>query len=125
MGTWGSGNFDNDHALDYLANVCDPLVEKLSDIVQDPSLAEADEDGWVECMVAVEILTLLSKNHISKKLTPQLVTECRDIVLREWLASIDGLDPDPDHKAERPVVIKQTFDKLLTIVEGWQRFLNR
>ena len=121
MGTWGSGNFDNDHALDYLASVCEPLVNKLSDIIENPSLAEADEDGWIECLVAVEILTLLGEHYTSAKLTPQLVTECRDIVLTEWLASIDELDPDPDHKAERPVVIQQSFDKLLAIVEGWQR----
>ncbi|MGI4872671.1 MAG: DUF4259 domain-containing protein [Janthinobacterium lividum] len=120
MGTWGSGNFDNDHALDYLAQVCEPLVEKLTDIVENPSLAEADEDGWIECLVAVEILTLLSKQYTSEKLTPQLITDCRDTVLTEWLASIDDLNPDPDHKAERPVVIKESFDKLLAAVQKWQ-----
>ena len=118
MGTWGSGNFSNDHALDYLATICQPLVEKLSAIVENPSLAEADEDGWVECMVAVEILTLLAKYYTSEKLTPQLVINCRDALLTEWLATIDDLDPDPAYKVERPIVIKQAFDKLLAAVNG-------
>jgi hypothetical protein len=118
MGTWGSDNFSNDHALDYLATICQPLVEKLSAIVENPSLAEADEDGWVECLVAVEVLTLLGKYYSSKSLTPQLVIACRDTLLTEWLATIDDLDPDPDYKAERPIVIKQSFDKLLAVLNG-------
>lgn len=118
MGTWGSDNFDNDHALDYLAAICQPLVGKLSAIVENPSLAEADEDGWVECMVAVEVLTLLGKHYKNEALKPQLVTTCRDTLLTEWLATIDELDPDPDYKLERPVVIKQAFDKLLAVVNS-------
>ena len=121
MGTWGSGNFDSDHALDYLAQVCDPLVDKLSDIVENPALAEADEDGWVECMVAVELLTVMSQYYTSQKLTPRLVTECRDTLLTEWSATIDELDPTPDYKAGREVVLQQSFDKLLAIVAGRQR----
>lgn len=120
MGTWGSDNFGNDHALDYLATICQPLVDKLSAIVENPSLAEADEDGWVECMVAVEILTLLGKYYSSASLNTQLVATCRDIVLAEWLATIDDLDPDPDYRAERPLVIKQSFDKLLAVITSRQ-----
>lgn len=117
MGTWGSGNFDNDHALDYLAEVCDPLVGKLSEVVENPSLAEADEDGWVECLVAVEILTGLGGRYSSEKLTSQLVTECRDTVLTQWDATIDELDPDPEYKIERRLTIQQSFDKLLAVVQ--------
>jgi hypothetical protein len=118
MGTWGSDNFDNDHALDYLATICQPLVEKLSAIVENPSLAEADEDGWVECMVAVEVLTLLGKYYTDEKLTAQLVTDYRTTLLTEWLATIDDLDPDPTYRKERPVVIEQAFDKLLAVVNS-------
>jgi len=118
MGTWGSGNFDSDQALDYLAQVCDPLVEKLVAIVENPSLAEADEDGWEECLVAVEILTRLGGHYISEKLTPSLVATCRDVLLTEWLASIDELDPDPDYRAARPAVIRESFDKLLAVVQA-------
>jgi hypothetical protein len=121
MGTWGSANFDNDHALDYLATICQPLVAKLSAVVENPSLAQADEDGWIECLVAVEILTLLGKYYTDKILTNQLVTACRDVVLVEWLATIDDLDPDPDYKAERLVVIQQSFDKLLAVVNSQQQ----
>lgn len=121
MGTWGSSNFDNDHALDYLGTICQPLVEKLWAVVENPSLAEADEDGWVECMVAVEILTLLGRYYTSERLNPQLVTNCRETVLAEWLATIDDLDPDPGYKAERLLVIQQSFDKLLAVVNGQQQ----
>ncbi|MGI4834896.1 MAG: DUF4259 domain-containing protein [Janthinobacterium lividum] len=105
MGTWGSENFDNDHALDYLTEVRAPLVEKLIAIVENPSLAKADEDGWVECLVAVEMLTSISAQCVSDGLTSELVTACRDTLLTEWLASIDELDPTPDYKAGKQLVI--------------------
>ena len=116
MGTWGSGNFDNDHALDYLAQLCDPLVQKLADIVDNPSLAEADEDGWIECLVAVEVLISVSKQYVSEELSPELITACRDTLLAEWLASVDELDPTPDYKTGKQLIIQQSFEKLLAAV---------
>ena len=121
MGTWGSGNFDNDKALDYLASVADPLVAQLQAVVDTPSLAEADEDGGIQCLVAAEILTGLSQYYTGPKLTPQLVTDCRDVVLAEWEATIDELDPDEDYKTERRAIMQQTFAQLLTVVQRWQR----
>ncbi|MBO2008305.1 DUF4259 domain-containing protein [Hymenobacter negativus] len=120
MGTWGSGNFDSDKALDYLASVADPLVAQLQAVVDTPSLAEADEDGGTQCLVAAEILIGL-KYYTSPKLTPQLVTDCRDVVLAKWEATIDELDPDEDYKTERRAIMQQTFAQLLTAVQRWQR----
>ena len=118
MGTWGSGNFDSDHALDYLADVCGPLVGKLTDVVENPELAEADEDGWEEALVAAEILAAVGEHYSSEQLTPQLVTDCRDTILTQWDATIDGLDPDPDYKTERRAVIAATFARLLAVVQS-------
>jgi hypothetical protein len=118
MGPWGSGNFENDHALNYLATIGKPLVQKLVDIVETPSLAEADEDGWVECLVAVELLTTIGLPRIDERLRPELVEACRDTLLAEWIESIDELDPDPDYRAGKLAVIKQSFAKLLAVVKA-------
>jgi len=118
MGTWGSGNFDSDDALDYLSQITNPLVEKLLEVMESPELAEADEESD-KCMVAVEILTLLSQYHCNERLTPQVIADCRHTMLTEWDASIDGLDPDPDYKVARRQVIKESFDKLQAVVQRW------
>jgi hypothetical protein len=121
MGTWGSGNFDNDAALDYVAGVVGPLVAQLQAVVDNPSLAEADEDGGTECLVAAELLISLSQYYTDPTLTPQLVTDCRDVVLSEWENTIDDLDPDQEYKTERRAVMQQTFAQLLTAIQGRQR----
>ena len=119
MGTWGSDNFDSDTALDYLAEVCDPLVDKLLKVVENPSLAEADEDGGVEALVAAELLLLVSARYYNPRLTPRLIAECGAIVLSQWEATIDALGPKPDYKVERRQVIHQTFEHLLAAVQHW------
>jgi hypothetical protein len=120
MGTWGSGNFDNDAALDYLASIADPLVAKLQAVVDTPSLAEADEDGATQCLAAAEVLISLSRYYTSPKLTPKLVTNCRDVVLSEWEETIDELKPDEEYKTGRRATMQQTFAQLLTALQSRQ-----
>ena len=117
MGTWGSGNFDNDYALDYLSTVCAPLVDTLAEVVAHPEVAEADENGGIDSLVAAEILTNLCRYYYSERLTPELITNCRDIVLSQWDATIDELDPKPAYKIERRQVMQQTFERLLVAVQ--------
>ncbi|MBD2766876.1 DUF4259 domain-containing protein [Hymenobacter sp. BT664] len=119
MGTWGSGNFDSDDALDYLSDIANPLVEKLMEVVENPELADADEESN-HCMAAVEILTMLSQYYSDTRLNPQFVADCRRTVLTQWDETIDELDPDPDYKVARRQVMEQSFDKLLAVVKHWQ-----
>ena len=119
MGVWGTGNLDSDGALDNFHVLVSPLVEQLSEAVENPALAEADElSDWY--MASVEILSVLSQHYFIHNLTAQLVISCRDIMLAQWEQTIDGLDPEPDYKTGRLVVMQQSFDKLLAGVRRWE-----
>jgi hypothetical protein len=120
MGVWGTGNLDSDGALDNFHDLVSPLVEQLAEVVANPTLAEADElSDWY--MATVEVLSVLSQHFTIPDLTAQLVVSCRDTMLAQWESTIDELDPKPDYKAGRLVVMQQTFEKLLAGVRRWER----
>ena len=119
MGSWGTGNFQNDDALDYLGEVMHSLIGKLEEVVEHPIRAEADEPSNFEVMAAVEIITVLCENLNAIPPEPDLVSKCQETFLKSWGKSIDGLDPKSGFKEERREVIVASFEKLKTIAQEW------
>jgi hypothetical protein len=112
MGTWGSGNFDNDNAMDYMNEVKDELIGRIEECLVDDDSCALDEDGEGVLMPTLEILSVLAE-HCRLGL-PELET------IQRWKArylavyddSIDGLEPKPGYKEARRAMIEATFLKL-------------
>ena len=119
MGTWGSGIFQNDVALDYLAEIQEALVKRMEQIIANPSLAEPDEPTSAEVMVAVEIAAMLCEQFNAVPPEPDFIELCRDTYLQVWDGYIDKLAPNPDYKTERRETIGASFEKLLRRSQQW------
>ena len=122
MGVWGAENFGNDAACDFRENaVVKPMTSQLRRIVENPALADPEEQASFEVMAAVEILVLLCENVKACPPPSQLVKDCCDLCLRGWDEGIDKLHPKPGYKEERRAVIVATFEKpSSTLSIGWR-----
>jgi hypothetical protein len=121
MGVWGAKNFGNDAACDFVQNaVVEPLTAQLRRIVDNPALADPEEDASFKVMAAVEVLAILGETVTAHPPPSQLVEECRDLCLRGWDEGIDKLKPKPGYKEERRAVIAGTFERLLKVCQQWE-----
>jgi hypothetical protein len=122
MGVWGAENFRNDAALNFLASAVEvPMTDQLRRIVENPALADPEEEASFEVMAAVEVLAVLCENINAHPPPTQLVEDCRDLCLRGWDLGIDKLNPDPEYKKERRAVIEATFERLLRVCREWDK----
>lgn len=111
MGTWGSGNFDSDGALDMIGELTDQLADAIDEILTNGT-AEADELGESHLVPRVAILDTLCKHCAASPPEPDRVVGWRDATLAAFDASMPGLDPKGDFLADRRKVIVATFASL-------------
>ena len=125
MGTWGSGNFENDAAADHLIDLCRPLLTEIEGAMKDPSSLVPDGDDAVIVIANLEIIACLSEhlgryNHskLGKILypcvlpSPDVVGNWKQAYLALWDGHIDELEPKPEYKKQRREVIAETFDRV-------------
>ncbi|MGP2439700.1 DUF4259 domain-containing protein [Streptomyces sp. JW3] len=114
MGTWGSGNFESDTALDHLSMVVDRLVTEVTDAMTgDPVALEPDEYWGVAVPCDLELLhTLARAGHTTGLPDPETIEDWKETFMAVWEATIDGLEPSPAYKEERRSVLNRTFDQL-------------
>lgn len=116
MGTWGSGNFDGDTAADHLVVVTGGLVDEVEKrMTGEPVELEPDE-YWGNAVPAnVELLCLIADQGWVGAVLPPVATAERwkTTFLAVWDATIDGLEPTAEFKAERRAVLVATFDRLV------------
>ncbi|MER5353639.1 DUF4259 domain-containing protein [Kitasatospora sp. NPDC002551] len=118
MGTWGSGNFESDTALDHLSVVVDRLVDEVSQAMAgDPVELEPDEYWGVAVPCNLELLyTLALAGHGAHDLPEaRVITQWKATFMAVWERSIDGLEPSPRYKEERRSVLNRTFDQLAEV----------
>lgn len=112
MGRWGSGNFDDDGALDYLGELTDALEARIEEVLSDPDRAALDEEGEAVVVPTVQILSVLCEHCKASPSKPETVAEWKS----RYLAVFDDEAPDyyssPQFRAERRQVIASTFDRL-------------
>lgn len=114
MGTWAHGNFDNDTALDWLAEITGTLLNEIQEAMNSPESLEADEwDGdTVPCKI--ELLCVMNENGMTPTWPEKATLEgWKATYLDVWDSSIDELDPDPDYKLQRRATLVKTFDRML------------
>ncbi|WP_432993719.1 DUF4259 domain-containing protein [Dactylosporangium sp. CA-233914] len=121
MGTWGSGNFGSDTAADHLSILTERLVREVEDAMAgDPVELEPDEYWGVAVPCNLEILYLLAGQSWVGVVLPEVETveAWKATFLAVWDASIDGLEPTPQHKAQRRAVLERTFDQLAAAIRA-------
>lgn len=121
MGTWGSGNFDDDTAADYLSGVIDRLVTEVADVMAgDPIQLEPDEYWGVAIPCQLELLCHLARGGYDggRLPDPSVIAEWKRRYLAVWDSGIDGLEPSARFKADRLKVLNHTFDELAEVAAG-------
>ena len=109
MGTWDSGNFGNDTALDFLVDVANEIEKELFE-------PEGVEDIDLITAAVATYSALLAECPIDAGDSAKL-TSLRDSVLKIYDAEIDELESKGDYKPERRKVIEETFATLLSRLE--------
>ena len=113
MGAWGSGNFEQDGALDFVwREVQQPLLRKMKMMVEKPVYAEADEPDSGLIVAAVEILALLSEHVNAVPPKPDEVTNWKQTYLNAWDRTAADVYSKQDDVIERRSIIAATFDRL-------------
>ncbi|MFD7658060.1 hypothetical protein ACFV4N_29155, partial [Actinosynnema sp. NPDC059797] len=100
MGTWGTGNYDNDTAADHLGTRTGGLIEEIAEyFAGDPVELEPDEYGGVVVPGAVELLCLIAEQGwVGAALPPpDVAREWKRRYLEVWEATIDELEPSPEY----------------------------
>ena len=62
MGTWGSGDFENDGAADHLIEIWEPMIEQIRDTVKKDEFMEPDEYSSEVMLANIKILAILAEN---------------------------------------------------------------
>jgi len=114
MGTWGSGNFENDAALDYAGQLVDQLADRVDELLEDDA-ADLDEEGEGVLMPSIAFIAALVQESQCSPPDAARIRGWRESYLMIFDEQIDGLDPDPAFKIDRRRVIEHTFDRLIAL----------
>jgi hypothetical protein len=112
VGTWGSGNVENDGAGDYAGGIIGQLEATIEDCLADEDRAALDEDGEAIPMPSVDLIAVICEHCREASPAVDVVQRWRDSYLRIFDEQVDGLDPAPKFKQERRQVIVDTFARL-------------
>ena len=112
MGTWGSGNFANDSAQNYMNDFEDQLVQQIEDILADEERYALEEEGEGVLMPTVEILSVLHEHRFIGLPERETILRWKEQYLAAFDDQIDGFEPKAGYKESRRAVIEATFLKL-------------
>ncbi len=113
MGRWGPTAFDDDSALDYLAEFMDRLAEMNEEILADSERFALDEDGSAIFMPNVDLLCIICEQlPVAGPPEPQVVRRWRERYLAMFDDRIEGLQPREGFAAEYRTTIEQSFARL-------------
>ncbi len=116
MGDWGPGNFQQDHALDFMwREVQRPLLRQIEQMLDDHDLAQADEPTSGPIMAAVELLSILSEHANAVPPKPDDVALWRKTFLESWDETSEEVYFRKEDVTARRNVIVETFDRLAAI----------
>ncbi|MFB7123334.1 DUF4259 domain-containing protein [Kitasatospora sp. NPDC056273] len=121
MGTWGSGNFESDTALDHLSVLIDRLVTEVAEAMAgDPVELEPDEYWGVAVPCNLELLHVMARAGHGVHQLPEtdVITGWKTAFMAVWERTVDDLEPSPGYKDERRSVLNRTFDQLAEVTAG-------
>ncbi|MBI4750570.1 MAG: hypothetical protein HY774_18965 [Acidobacteria bacterium] len=129
MGSFGSGIFDNDSALDVRRDVLDYILAAIKEFIEGDDFGVEDVDstmGYIAMLTAVletsqcseikpgdpRLLVFLKSMGQGGGPTTHEVTRWKKTILQVYDDEIDELRPDPDYKVEYRANIVAAFSKL-------------
>lgn len=118
MGTWGSGNFQNDTAGDYFLTFIDRMMNEIRQVMKTRRRIHAgDELGdIIPCMI--KMITILGQQRFHCLcLDIDEIKRWKQIYMDGWTSTIDSCHPDEDYRKEREKILNDTFDKLIAYAE--------
>ncbi len=115
MGVWGTGNFENDTAADYLSLITSQIAEEIEEAISHPNEIEPDEFEGVVVPCKLEILYLFAKQHWVGLMLPDsaLVIKWKKEYLFVWDQYMEKSDSKEEYINARRKVIAKTFDQLI------------
>lgn len=119
MGTWGTGNLDNDHAEEELFTRGQGLLHSFLQRARCSTSREPDEYDYTTLFVELELLLALDQRGLLRGplVDPAEIQALASDYLAEWDAMIDDFGSSEAHKAGRRVAIEQSFEQLRQICE--------
>jgi hypothetical protein len=126
MGRWGPTAFEDDGALDYLAEVIDKLVDVNEEILRDRYRFALDEDGSAVFMPNVELMCIICEQlPIATPPGAQVVRRWREQYLAMFDDQIEDLQPREGFAAEYRSAIEQSLLRLERLAEHRHRRVDR
>lgn len=112
MGTWGSGNFDSDGALDYMGEIMDGLGTRIENTFADESLSYLDEYGEAVIVPSVAVMSVLCEQCHAVPPQAVTVTQWKTQYLTLFDDQIEGLGGSAEFNRERRATVVSTFERL-------------
>ena len=120
MGRWGPTAFEDDGALDYLAEFMDRLVDLNEEILADPGRFALDEDGSAIFMPNVVLLCIICEQlPVTAPPKPPVVRRWRERYLAMFDDDIEGLQPREGFAPTYRAAIEHSFARLTQLSERW------
>ncbi len=120
MGTWGVGVFENDDALDFVADMMDDLFKTIETFFagEEPSYIEEGEGEIIPRIKMMSMLARLGReagDPIIRCAPPEQATieQWRTSYLAGFEEEIDDYDPDDEYRDARRAEIEAVFEELI------------
>jgi hypothetical protein len=117
MGTWGSGPFANDAALDFVADVVKPLEDTVKGFVEHPEI-DGDFDF---ALAAIALLNAIYGTCNAHRPEPAVARAWQLAFLGCFDEQIDSLQPKGSYKAEKRQTIVKELGRFVAACEDFHR----
>jgi hypothetical protein len=99
MGTWDAGPFNNDAAMDFVADLFTTLMEPVNEFLESPEIDETFDAAFAVIAIMNEVMTRTTgrpwdTDHV---LRPEPVVEA---MIKCFDEQIDGMEPDSEFKTQ-------------------------
>lgn len=111
MGTWGSGVFENDHALDLHFTEVKRLIQEVEHVLSLEPVAFDDHEGP---LFYIHLLGLLAKAHEVQGLDRNQVEKWKGKYIKIFTSTIGP--GHEDYLKSRQAVIQREFDTLIALL---------
>jgi len=122
MGTWGSGNFEDDTAADFLTIYTSDLIDEISKVIDDKNKIEPDEYEGVSLPCKIEILTMITEKKWVSCVCPSI--EEVESWKQKYLKVYDEYNCSDveymDFILERRKIIEKTFENYKRVIEDYE-----
>jgi hypothetical protein len=116
MGTWGSGPFANDAALDFVGGVIDHLMEAVGEFMAEPQIDETFDAAFA----AIALINAVMERTPSRPWAdggPVDGEPIRAAMLACFDEQIEGMGPAPGFAQEQRATLVETLDAFVALLK--------